>query len=100
MSNLRVILRNIAFGDQGLFIKRSYFYELGGFAQLPLMEDYQLSMDIKADGTRIILAETAIETSDRRFVKHGRLKTMAKMQRLQHMYRKGVDIEVIASLYR
>ncbi len=49
MSNLRVRLRNIAFGDQGIFIDRSYFYELGGFAEIPpLMEDYQLSMDVKA----------------------------------------------------
>ena len=60
MSNLRVRLRNIAFGDQGIFIDRNYFYELGGFAEIPLMEDYQLSMDIKADGEKIALAETKI----------------------------------------
>ncbi|MBU5675732.1 TIGR04283 family arsenosugar biosynthesis glycosyltransferase [Alkaliphilus sp. MSJ-5] len=100
MSNLRVRLRNIAFGDQGIFIDRSYFYELGGFAQIPLMEDYQLSMDIKADGEKIALAKTTIETSERRFVKKGRLMTMARMQRLQYMYRKGEDIEVIADLYK
>lgn len=100
MSNLRVILRNVAFGDQGIFIDRGYFYKLGGFAQIPLMEDYQLSMDIKADGEKISLAKTSIETSERRFVKNGRLRTMARMQRLQYMYRKGVDIELIASLYK
>jgi rSAM/selenodomain-associated transferase 2 len=100
MSNLRVRLRNIAFGDQGIFISRSYFYELGGFAEIPLMEDYQLSMDIKADGEKIALAGTKIKTSERRFVKNGRLRTMARMQRLQYMYRKGEDIEVIANLYK
>ena len=100
MSNLRVRLRNIAFGDQGIFISRSYFYELGGFAEIPLMEDYQLSMDIKADGEKIALAGTKIKTSERRFVKNGRLRTMARMQRLQYMYRKGEDIEVIAKLYK
>lgn len=100
MSNLRVRLRNIAFGDQGIFISRSYFYELGGFAEIPLMEDYQLSMDIKADGEKIALAETKIKTSERRFVKNGRLRTMARMQRLQSMYRKGEDIEIIANLYK
>ncbi|HSH36549.1 TIGR04283 family arsenosugar biosynthesis glycosyltransferase [Schnuerera sp.] len=100
MSNLRVRLRNIAFGDQGIFIRRSYFYELGEFAEIPIMEDYQLSIDIKADGEKIALAETKIQTSERRFVKNGRLKTMARMQKLQHMYRKGEDIEVIANLYK
>lgn len=100
MSDLRVIIRNIAFGDQGIFIDRDYFYKLGGFAKIPLMEDYKLSMDIKADGERIGLASSAIITSERRFVKNGRLRTMARMQRLQHMYRKGIDIETIASLYK
>ncbi len=100
MSNLRVRLRNIAFGDQGIFINRSYFYELGGFAEIPLMEDYQLSMDIKADGGKIALTKTTIETSERLFVKKGRLRTMVRMQRLQYMYRKGEDVEVIASLYK
>lgn len=100
MSNLRVRLRNIAFGDQGIFINRSYFYELGGFAEIPLMEDYQLSMDIKADREKIALAKAKIETSERRFVKNGRLKTMIEMQRLQYMYRKGKDIDVITNLYK
>ncbi len=100
MSNLRVRLRNIAFGDQGIFIIKSYFYELGGFAEIPIMEDYQLSMDIKADREKIALAKAKIETSERRFVKNGRLKTMIEMQRLQYMYRKGKDIDVIANLYK
>ncbi|NLK42806.1 MAG: glycosyltransferase family 2 protein [Tissierellia bacterium] len=100
MSNLRVRLRNIAFGDQGIFILRDYFYELGGFPEIPLMEDYQLSMDIKADGEKIAIARAKIKTSERRFVKNGRLRTMARMQRLQYMYRKGGDIEKIANLYK
>ncbi|TJX12888.1 glycosyltransferase [Tissierella creatinini] len=100
MSGLRVVLRNIAFGDQGIFITRGYFDKLGGFRDIPLMEDYQLSMDIKGDGEKIALAKSKIETSERRFKENGRLKTMARMQRLQHMYRKGADIEVIANLYR
>lgn len=100
MSDLRVALRNIAFGDQGIFIRRDYFNHLGGFKDLPLMEDYQLSIDIKADGEKIGLAKSSIQTSERRFVENGRLKTMARMQRLQHMYRKGVDVEKIARLYK
>ena len=100
MSNLRVRLRNVAFGDQGIFINRNYFYELGGFAEIPLMEDYQLSMNIKADGEKIVLTKTKIETSERRFIQKGRLKTMIRMQRLQYMYRKGKDIDVIANLYK
>lgn len=99
-SNLRVIFRNIAFGDQGIFIKRDFFNELGQFANLPLMEDYQLSIDIKNSGEKIALANSIITTSERRFHKNGRLRTMIKMQGLQHMYRRGVDIEKISRLYK
>lgn len=100
MSNLRVRKRNIAFGDQGIFIRKDYFNELGGYREIPLMEDYQLSMDIKSRGDRIDLLNTKIRTSDRRFVENGRLKTMARMQKLQYMYRRGEDIDLIANLYK
>lgn len=100
MSNLRVRLRNIAFGDQGIFIERTYFYKLGAYKEIPLMEDYQLSMDIKSDGGKIALLKSKIKTSDRRFLENGRLKTMARMQILQYMYRKGEDINTISNLYK
>lgn len=100
MSNSRVRWRNIAFGDQGIFIDRNYFYKLGGFLEIPLMEEYQLSMDVKADGQKIGLAQATIISSERRFVKKGRLRTMVRMQRLQYMYRKGEDVEKISNLYK
>lgn len=99
MSNFRVRFRNIAFGDQGIFITRAFFDAIGGFQDIPIMEDYQLSMDIKARGEKIALAKTKIITSERRFVQNGRLKTMAKMQKLQHMYRSGRDVNEIAKRY-
>jgi len=100
MSNLRILLRNIAFGDQGIFIRKDYFEKIGGFLDIPIMEDYQLSMDIKTDGEKIALTKTKITTSERRFLDNGRLRTMARMQKLQYMYRRGEDIEKIANLYR
>jgi rSAM/selenodomain-associated transferase 2 len=106
MSNNRVRFRNIAFGDQGIFITREYFNQLGCYANIPLMEDYKLSMSIKADGQKIALANSKIITSERRFIKFdnnktiSRLKTMVMMQKLQYMFRKGKDIKVIANLYK
>lgn len=100
LSNLRVRVRNIAFGDQAIFIDKSYFYELGTFPAIPLMEDYQLSMNIKMDSEKIALTKTKIVTSDRRFVENGRIRTMIKMQKLQYLYRNGEEIENIANLYK
>lgn len=98
-SNLRVKWRNIAFGDQGIFLTRSLFDEIGGFHDIPLMEDYQLSMDIKARKIRIRQIPTSITTSARRY-EQGALRTMARMQKYQHQYRRGIDPALIAKAYK
>lgn len=100
ISNHRIKDRKVMFGDQGIFIRRSLFFQIGGFPDLPIMEDYQFSLTLKEMGVKIGIAKKRIYTSDRRFVKGGRLRVMWKMNRLRAMYRKGVDIEEISRLYR
>jgi len=98
-SNLRVKMRNITFGDQGIFIQRNLFESLNGYAVIPLMEDYQLSIDIKKAGLHIGMAGGKITTSPRRYLAQGKIKTIFKMWRLQRMFRRGDDIEEIAKAY-
>ena len=88
------------FGDQGIFIRRKLFFEIGGFPLLPIMEDYQLSLTLKELGVRIGVAKKRIYTSDRRFQEGGRLRVMWRMNRMRSMYRKGVDIEEISEAYK
>lgn len=98
-SSLRVKFRNIAFGDQGIFIKRDLFEKIGGYAPIPLMEDYQLSMDLKKLGKKFYLSPLPITTSARRFEENGIWKTVLKMQLLQYKYRKSHDIDEIYRRY-
>lgn len=100
ISNHRIKDRKVMFGDQGIFIRRKLFFEMGGFPELPIMEDYQFSLTLKEMGVKIGIAKKRIYTSDRRFAEGGRLKVMWKMNRLRAMYRRGVEIEKIAKLYR
>lgn len=100
ISNHRIKDRKVMFGDQGIFIRRSLFFEIGGFPELPIMEDYQFSLTLKEMGVKIGIAKKRIYTSDRRFAEGGRLRVMWKMNRLRAMYRRGVDIEEISGLYR
>ncbi len=100
ISNHRIKDRKVMFGDQGIFIRRKLFFEMGGFPKLPIMEDYQFSLTLKEMGVKIGIAKKRIYTSDRRFKEGGRLKVMWKMNRLRAMYRGGVEIEKIADLYR
>lgn len=88
-SNLRVDIRKIAFGDQGIFIKKSLFERLGGYKPIPLMEDYEFSIMLKENDIAIKRLNTPITTSSRRYMKNGILKTNRMMHKLQKTYRKA-----------
>lgn len=101
ISNHRIKDRKVMFGDQGIFIDRELFFEVGMFPELPIMEDYQLSLTLKEKGVKLGIAGKRIYTSDRRFPKGTvpKLKVMWKMNRLRKMYRDGVAADEIARMY-
>lgn len=102
ISNHRVLDRRVMFGDQGIFVDRDCFFAMGKFPVLPLMEDYQFSLNLKKRGILPYLAKKRIITSDRRFQGNflKKLSLMWKMNRLRARYRKGEDIEQLAKEYR
>ncbi len=99
-SNNRVKQRNIAFGDQGMFFTRKFYYEMGGFKNIDLMEDYDFSIRVKEKGYTIFQSKMKIYSSSRRFQKNGPFRTMWMMQKCQHMYRKGEKVDDIKQKYK
>ena len=102
ISNHRVKDRRVMFGDQGIFLQRELFYRIGKYPELPLMEDYQLSLSMKAAGVRFGMTKRHIYTSPRRFQGNTlqKLRVMWQMNRLRAAYRRGVPIEQIAAAYK
>ena len=102
ISNHRIKDRKVMFGDQGIFVDRDLFFEAGMFPELPIMEDYQFSLNLKEMGVKLGMAKRRIYTSDRRFPKGtiSKLKVMWKMNRLRKMHRDGVDIHLISQMYK
>ena len=102
ISNHRVYDRKVMFGDQGIFLGRELFFQMGGFPDLPLMEDYQFSLNLKSRGIPMGLCKKRLITSERRFSGSffHKLLIMWKMNRLRARYRKGEDIDVLAKEYR
>ena len=85
-----------------MFLERELFFDVGMFREIPLMEDYQLSLDLLKRGIHPGLAAHRISTSDRRFP-HGavaKLRVMWQMNRLRARYRRGEDTETLAAEYR
>lgn len=99
LSNRRA-RKGIAFGDQGIWIKKEVFAAMGGFPALPIMEDYEFSLRMKRAGIPIFVVPGSIITSGRRYRKTFPLLVMWRMFYLRYLYRKGTDIRIIAEKYR
>lgn len=100
LSNLRPRLWRIAFGDQGIFMTRELFLQAGGFPELPIMEDYELSRRMRREGVPLCVLPGRIITSGRRYRTGRPLLTMWRMFYLRCLYRAGADIGEIARRYR
>jgi rSAM/selenodomain-associated transferase 2 len=87
------------FGDQAMFVRRSVFDELGGFPDLPLMEDLEFSRRLHRRGRLVVLPATST-ASARRFVEHGTVSMILFMQLLKLQYFAGRDPTAIARQYR
>jgi rSAM/selenodomain-associated transferase 2 len=99
LSNLRVKLLKVMFGDQGIFIKKEVFDQLGGFPEIPIMEDLEFSLKFKKSA-RIKQVEGKIITSARRFEKNGVLKTIMFMHKMKLLYFLGKRPEELYNLYK
>ena len=102
ISNMRAKYHRIMFGDQGIFMTRELFERIGGFPEIPIMEDYQLSLTLREMGVRTGMARRRIYTSDRRYPKQTipMLRLMHTMYRLRREYKAGVPADEIAAQYR
>ncbi len=99
MISLRSRLTGIASGDQGIFVQRAGFDALGGYAQIPLMEDLQLCRRLKAQARPYCL-RPPLTTSSRRWEHHGIWRTVVLMWGLRLAYYCGVSPEKLARQYR
>jgi rSAM/selenodomain-associated transferase 2 len=88
--NTRSRFTRIATGDQGLFVRRTVFEQLGGFPDIPLMEDIEFSRRLKRHGATAALKEK-VTTSFRRWERRGPLRTILLMWTLRFLYWIGVN---------
>jgi rSAM/selenodomain-associated transferase 2 len=86
------------FGDQAMFVRREVFERLGGFPDLPLMEDFELSRRLARVGRLAVLPATST-ASARRFEQHGTLRLLAFMQVIKLRYLAGADPADLARSY-
>jgi rSAM/selenodomain-associated transferase 2 len=88
--NGRSRLSGIATGDQAIFVRRDVLDRLGGYPDIPLMEDVALCVRLRREG-RLACLRLRVVTSARKWERDGILRTIGLMWTLRFLYRVGVD---------
>jgi len=99
VANWRSRLLQAPYGDQGIFVTKALFDQIGGFPDIPIMEDFELIRRLKKKGKIGILAES-VKTSPRRWLNYGIFKTWLTNQIIIGAYYIGVPPEQLARWYR
>jgi len=99
MINARSRIFRTFTGDQAIFLRRELFDRIGGYPEIPLMEDVELSRAMTRRG-RTVLLSPRIVTSARRWESDGTARTILRMWFLRIAYRFGMSSGTCARLYR
>lgn len=91
--------RGMPFGDQAIFVRRSLFEEQEGFAEIPLMEDVELSRRLRRIEMPVLL-DGPVSISARRWEKNGVVRQTLRNWTLQVCYALGASPETLREWYR
>jgi rSAM/selenodomain-associated transferase 2 len=90
MISLRSRLSKVGTGDQAIFVRREVFAELGGYPDIPLMEDVAFSRALKRRGA-VACLHSRVVSSARRWEMDGIWRTVVKMWILKTLYLLGIS---------
>ena len=99
MMNLRSCICGIATGDQGIVVKKQKFEQIQGYPNIPLMEDIELSKNLKLISKPVCIKEI-LTTSSRRWEKKGIFATVLLMWKLRFLYWLGVSADKLVKQYK
>ena len=98
LERLHCNLFGTLYGDQSLFVRKSHFQDLGGFASIPLMEDVEFSKRLRRSG-KVIVLDPPMQTSGRKHQKEGAWKVTLQNMLLLLLFRCGVPAKTLHAWY-
>ncbi|NUO19059.1 TIGR04283 family arsenosugar biosynthesis glycosyltransferase [bacterium] len=98
-ANIRSRVFSMPWGDQGLFVRKPVFMELGGFPDWPVMEDFAFQRKLAKHGKTTLMKEPLV-TSARRYEKLGTMKAMAMNFNTLWWYYRGKSAEEMQKKFR
>jgi hypothetical protein len=83
----------------GIFVRKEVFERMGGYREIPLMEDMDFSRHLKRHG-KVAILPPRMDTAARRWIEEGWLKSSFRSWALQGAWAAGVTPDKLARWYR
>lgn len=99
-ASLRSRFTRIPFGDQAIFIRKDYFERIGGYREIPVMEDVEIMDRIKKQGGRICIIPRRVSTASRRWEQEGIVRCTLRNWMLQMLYFLGISPHKLSQFYK
>ena len=98
-ASLRSRITRVPFGDQAIFIRRDYFNAVGGYKEIPLMEDVDLMKRIRKQGHKIFIIKDRVKTSSRNWEENGIIFTVLRNWMIQILYFLKMSPHILVKFY-
>lgn len=99
-ASIRSRITRLPYGDQAIFIRKDLFQTMGGYREIPLMEDVELMNRIKKAGRTICFIPDRVTTSGRRWNEEGPYYATFRNWLLITLYCMGASPSWLARFYR
>lgn len=96
--NWRTRALDLPYGDQGIFVRRTIYEEMGGFSPLPVMEDVELLGRLRRRG-RLAYLDHPLDVCPRRWDEEGFLKASGRNMLLLVAFKLGVPAHLLQGFY-
>lgn len=96
---LRAEVNRIPYGDMGIFMSKDFFNRLGGYAEIPIMEDVEFMQRVKRCGGKIRILSEPVTVSPRRYLEEGIIYGWLRNHWLRILYLLGTPPEKLVRYY-
>jgi rSAM/selenodomain-associated transferase 2 len=96
---MRARVQHIFSGDTAPFVRRETFWTIGGYPELPIMDDYEFAARLRRAGPLITLKEP-VTISARRHLSRGIFRSMVETEFIKWLYWAGISPTALAAFYR
>jgi len=89
----------LPYGDQALFFRRDFFARLGGYSEIPVMEDVDIVRRVRRGGGRLKILDSTVRTSCRRMEAEGIARRVLQNWMMTILYNLGASPEKLVKYY-